>query len=212
MSRRSNNVRRTELNKSCRQQLSAHIYNRLGIFIDPSQVRLRRDPNDPYIWEAMQGKEYLVSKNLSDLSTGQLLELYNAIDKSIVAVWRPLRTDNQSSLHFPIEELSFKAKINALSQENIRLSSELNKWKDAAAVESKTRQTIELKISQSAETILRYQMDNERLQKYVNEWKAIAEEAKSSAVRHCREMRKVYIALEEVNSEFPCTHVNHEHT
>lgn len=34
----------------------------------------------------MEEKEHLFLKNLSDLSTGQLKDLYNSIDKSFVAI------------------------------------------------------------------------------------------------------------------------------
>ena len=102
VSRRSNNVERTEWNKRCREQLSDHICkrdnvlwsngtnttqdNRLGISIEASQVRLKTNSNDPYAWETMDEKEHLFSKNLSDLSTRQLKELCEGVNKSFVAI------------------------------------------------------------------------------------------------------------------------------
>ena len=111
-SRRSNNVLRTEWTRKCREQLSLHICigccplwsklanlvqdNRLGISIEPSQVRLKTNPDDPYRWETMKEKEHLFLKNLSDLSTGQLKELCDGVDKSFVAACRPLRGELQT--------------------------------------------------------------------------------------------------------------------
>ena len=43
----------------------------------------------------MKEKEHLFSKNLSDLSTGQLKELYDNINKSFVAAYKPLRDELQ---------------------------------------------------------------------------------------------------------------------
>ena len=91
-------MERTEWNKQCREQLSGHIYkshnvlwssgtntiqdNRLRISIEA----LKTNPNDPYAWEKMDEKEYLFSKNLIDLSTRQLKELCEGVDKPFVAI------------------------------------------------------------------------------------------------------------------------------
>ena len=53
-------------------------------------MRLKTNPDDPYTWEKMKEKEHLFLKNLSNLSTSQLKELCDGIDKSFVAVCRPL--------------------------------------------------------------------------------------------------------------------------
>ena len=63
---------------------------RLGISIEPSQVRLKTRLDDPYKWEKMKEREYLFMKNLSNLSTNQLRELCNGIGKSFVAVGKPV--------------------------------------------------------------------------------------------------------------------------
>ena len=63
--------------------------NRLGILIEPSQVWLKTNPDDPYAWEKIEGKEHLFSKNMSDLSTGALKELCKGIGKSFTVVWKP---------------------------------------------------------------------------------------------------------------------------
>ena len=54
-------------------------------------------------------------------------------------------------------------------------------------------------------TIPQLHMDNEKLEKHTSEWKAVAEESKSKAVKYCREMSKVFAALEEIKSELPST-------
>lgn len=56
--------------------------------IDTSQVQLKTNADDPYTWEKMETKEHLFSENISNLSTGQLKELCNSVDKSFVAVWK----------------------------------------------------------------------------------------------------------------------------
>ena len=56
--------------------------------IEASQVRLKTNGDDPYTWEKMDEKEHLFSKNLSDLSIGQLKDLCDGVDKSFIAVWK----------------------------------------------------------------------------------------------------------------------------
>ena len=54
-------------------------------------------------------------------------------------------------------------------------------------------------------TIQQLQMDNGKLEKHISEWKLIAEESKSNADKYCKEIKKIFIALEEVKSVLPCT-------
>jgi hypothetical protein len=58
----------------------------LGIEIEPSQVRLRTNPDDPYIWERMAEKEHLFSKDIRDHSIAALKELYHGVGVSFVAI------------------------------------------------------------------------------------------------------------------------------
>ena len=71
---------------------------RLGILIKPSQVRLKTETtDDPYLWERIEEKEHLFDKNLSELSTAALEELFEAVEKCfIVAVPKPPKGDLQS--------------------------------------------------------------------------------------------------------------------
>lgn len=204
--RRASNLKRTEWNRKCREQLSAHICkisnpfgsvfadmfqdNRLGITIEPSQVRLKTNPEDSYTWERMEKKEHLFSKKISDLSTGVLKELCEGIDKSFAAIWKPsIRTlqagNAQQSVSAVIcrslvmgltdllhkyllkPEVSFTATINELQEDKARLASELSKWKDQAALESEMRRQAEEHVSQLKATLQEAQKDNRKLEQHV---------------------------------------------
>ena len=102
-------------------------------------------------------------------------------------------------------QVSFLAKIDKVHQENVRLACEIRKWEHGTAIESERRQTAELEASQLRGTIRQLHMDNKKLKKHISEWKSIAEESKSKAVRYCREMSKVFVVLEEVKSELSST-------
>jgi hypothetical protein len=58
----------------------------LGIRIEPSQVRLRTTPDDPYIWERLKEKEHLFEKNISDHSIATLKEVCEGVGKSFRAI------------------------------------------------------------------------------------------------------------------------------
>lgn len=95
---RSSNLERGRWRTKCREDLSKHIgenchvrysqfanileENRLGISVEPSQVRLITNGDDPYTWAAFPGKEHLFSKHLSEHSIGAYKELCNGIGVS----------------------------------------------------------------------------------------------------------------------------------
>ena len=54
--------------------------------IETLQVRLKTNADDPYTWEKLDEKEHLFSKNLSDLSIGQLKDLCDGVDKFFIAI------------------------------------------------------------------------------------------------------------------------------
>lgn len=54
-------------------------------------------------------------------------------------------------------------------------------------------------------TIQQLQMDNGKFEKHIGEWKLIAEEFKGNADKYCREMDKIFTALDQVKSELACT-------
>ena len=97
------------------------------------------------------------------------------------------------------------AKIDDLHQDNVRLTREISKWEHRVAIESERRRAAELEAGQLKVTIQQLQMDNGKLEKHIIEWKLIAEESKSNADKYCREMNKIFTALEEVKSELPGT-------
>ena len=60
--------------------------SRLGILVDPSQVRLKPSVDDLYTWERMKEKDHLFLKNISDHSNRSLMELYEGIGVSFAAI------------------------------------------------------------------------------------------------------------------------------
>jgi hypothetical protein len=95
-------LERGKWRSKCREQLSKHIRkashisslivanttseSRIGIAIEPSQVRLIPSADDPYSWKVLPEKKYLFSKNLSDHSISAYKELCGEIGVLFEAV------------------------------------------------------------------------------------------------------------------------------
>lgn len=60
--------------------------SRIGIAIEPSQVRLIPSADDPYSWKVLPEKKYLFSKNMSDHSISAYKELCGEIGVLFEAV------------------------------------------------------------------------------------------------------------------------------
>ena len=96
---RSSNIERRRLRNECRKKLSKHICKieqssihiyaypfsgkKLGIAIEPSQVRLIPRAQDPYVWKILPEKRDVLSKmfskNISDHSIGTYKELCKGV-------------------------------------------------------------------------------------------------------------------------------------
>ena len=62
---------------------------KLGISIEPAEVRLITSANDPYTWQILPEKEYLFKKHLSKHSIGAYRELCRGVGLSFEAVLVP---------------------------------------------------------------------------------------------------------------------------
>ncbi|PVH67456.1 hypothetical protein DL98DRAFT_507700 [Cadophora sp. DSE1049] len=138
---RSSNLERSKWRSKCREELSKHIQKKVGILIEPSQVRLVTGADDLYTWKVLPHKKHLFSKNISDHSIGAYKELCEGIDSAFEAVPVATTTQTRSAEHPP--QASFSAKIDELREENENLERELKQWKDQATAESKLRQESE---------------------------------------------------------------------
>ncbi|PGG96171.1 hypothetical protein AJ79_09702 [Helicocarpus griseus UAMH5409] len=80
--RNHGNKRRAERRHQCRVRLAQHIYEKLGVYIDATRVRLKPGPDDPYRWLVMPSKKHLLEKQLSKSSVRDYDEICSAVDDS----------------------------------------------------------------------------------------------------------------------------------
>ncbi|KAK1849361.1 hypothetical protein CCHR01_08038 [Colletotrichum chrysophilum] len=87
--RRQSNLERAKWRAKCRDVLAEHIEQRLGIKLDPGQVRLNPSNDDCYSWKLLVDDHlYLFERNLSDQTIGVYKDLCNLVGQVFEAVPR----------------------------------------------------------------------------------------------------------------------------
>lgn len=129
--------------------------SRLGIFIEPSQVRLVTSIDDPYTWAALSEKKHLFSKNISNHSTGDYKELCQGVGFTfeVARMSKPSSGDAlggiSSNDHFKFgHQTSFTAKIDELQAENRRLLQELSQLRASTCKYSESKRRVGEEVSE----------------------------------------------------------------
>ena len=175
--------------------------NRLGILIEPSQVRLVTTSDDPYTWAALPEKRHLFSKNISDHSIGAYKELCEGIENIFEVIpaiaagclQGDVALDNLQNFG---QKSSFTAKIDDLQGENARLLQELCQWRDQASAESQSRQCAEEEVNQLATA-------NQRLQEEAQKNAAAVKYFKGRLFKYVQGMNRILPLLQELNADMP---------
>ncbi|KAF2181264.1 hypothetical protein K469DRAFT_590073 [Zopfia rhizophila CBS 207.26] len=170
--RRSYNNERAKWREKCREKLSEHISVRLGIKMDPEKVRLITNPDDPYVWHILPGREHLFSKHMSKLSTGAYIQLCRELGSGFEAVPTEVNRLICNSNCLFAQHSSFKSTIEELEANNKICSTKVNRLQDSLTVEINRRESAEYKLQRS----------KEQMQTLREERDALAQEVKSFVV------------------------------
>ncbi|OCK75347.1 hypothetical protein K432DRAFT_272957, partial [Lepidopterella palustris CBS 459.81] len=154
--RRNSNFERARWREECREKLSRHISARLGIRVDPENVRLITASEDPYVWNVLPGREHLFSKHMSKHSTGAYMQLCRELGSGFEAV--PAKVEALFTSVIPkliyfensgcmfAQPSSFKSTIEELEAKNKNLVDEIKRLQDTLDIEIRRRQCAEDKI------------------------------------------------------------------
>ncbi|KAJ4502312.1 hypothetical protein HRR83_002609 [Exophiala dermatitidis] len=199
--RPSKNQKRTQWNRKCREKLAANIHSRLGITVEPSQVRLKTNDDDPYTWEKTEAISHLFTQNLSEFSIKSLQKLCECIDDNCVAAtWKPSGKAPRTTLrgnmqgHFVKSDVSFTARIIELEKTEESLACELNEWKAQASLESEGRQKAEEEATRMEIALREAREDGRKLEEYIQKWKTEAKKSSDNAAKS-REVIDAILAL-----------------
>lgn len=135
----SSNGKRAFFRQQCREALSAHIHDRLGLVVAPGQVRLQPSAGDGYAWSVTESKKILLQSNLGSGSVGLYRSIREELGRSLEAVapqtlqvvqserGHLAKKEMQSAWSDERESGSFTAKIRDLECANREMSSELDR-------------------------------------------------------------------------------------
>ncbi|CAG8268407.1 unnamed protein product [Penicillium salamii] len=125
------NETRAAMRKQCREALSAHIHNRLGLDVAPSEVRLQPPVEDGYAWSVTESKKSLLQSSLSNGTVGLFRAICEELGRSLEAVTPQTLHDSDSGRDDDPgedeEDGSFTAKIRQLEGANRELGVELDR-------------------------------------------------------------------------------------
>ncbi|KFZ14909.1 hypothetical protein V502_05856 [Pseudogymnoascus sp. VKM F-4520 (FW-2644)] len=176
MAPRQSNIDRAQWQSKCCEKLSEHIETKLGITVDPLEIRLITCEQDPYSWQYLPAASHLFQKNLSNHSIGAYMELYREFGSSFEAVAKE---------HIFLTRLAanFTDKITQLEAENLRLVIELNKCKNTAAIESTKKQEAE-EVAKQVKTMLHtVDLENQSLKKDNQKWLSLVEDLRAKSAQ-----------------------------
>ncbi|KAK1838832.1 hypothetical protein CCHR01_18544 [Colletotrichum chrysophilum] len=154
---RQSNLERARWRSKCRQRLAEHIVeDRVGLTLDPSQVRLHPSTDDGYCWKVLNdAHNYLFDKkkNLSDQSIGIYKDLYNLCGEVFEAVPREQvsAVSETTFPQIPAKATSFTARIRELEVQNDYLSQQ------TSLIKSQLDSEVRLRLEQKEELELSYQ-------------------------------------------------------
>ncbi|KAK8872431.1 hypothetical protein PGQ11_002945 [Apiospora arundinis] len=123
---------------------------RIGVRIDPSEVRLITSEKDAYGWQRLPEAEPLFAKHLSDHSVGAYRKICEGVGRTFEAVVSPhhngeevrsIRSVNTSQK--TPGDGTFTSRINSLTAEIDRLESELRDYSESLQAARDAREKVE---------------------------------------------------------------------
>ncbi|KAL2015219.1 hypothetical protein VTK56DRAFT_6058 [Thermocarpiscus australiensis] len=156
---RQSSVERARWREKCRRELADHIRERVGIAIEPSDVRLITGRDDAYRWQVFPPVRHLFSKQLSEHNVGAFKDLCQGLGKTFEAVPRseetsitpsigggPARLSNSSA------QTSLSSRIDELQELNAELVNQISNLQDRIASAMATKERLEGEIELVNET------------------------------------------------------------
>ncbi|KAH7031049.1 uncharacterized protein B0I36DRAFT_267715 [Microdochium trichocladiopsis] len=154
-SSKPSNLERAKWRSTCRQLLSQHLQERLGLSIQPSNVRLHSTREDGYVWHFIPEVQHLFAKNLSEHSLRAYKELCEGVGKTFEAAvatsTEPLTGQHVFSSSTEPERLSFASHIGELQAQNDFLSQQVELLKLQLAQEAQSRISVTEKLTEVQE-------------------------------------------------------------
>ena len=209
---RSSNLNRAAYRAKCRKRLSEHIRKvepssegdpsltkpqvaKLGITVEPAEVRLITNAEDPYTWEALPEKSYLFKKQLSKHNISAYRELCREVGLSFEAGLAPESSSftgrepnegRQATVSMSVPQnlqTSFTAVIERLKSDKLTLIAEMKNSKDEAIKATELKQMAEEETNRLRLVIEAAEADKHRLNQDVQNLTGVVESLRSATVK-----------------------------
>ncbi|KFY68139.1 hypothetical protein V496_01259 [Pseudogymnoascus sp. VKM F-4515 (FW-2607)] len=198
MAPRQSNIDRAQWRSRCREKLSEHIKTKLGITVDPLEIRLITREQDPYSWQYLPAASHLFQKNLSNHSIGAYMELHREIGSSFEAVAK-------EHMFLTRPAANFMDKIIQIEEENLKLVVELNKCKVSAAIDLTKKQEAE-EVAKQVTTILHtVNIENQCLKEENQKWISVAEDFRAKSAHSYLIVDEASLILDKLKSSLHST-------
>ncbi|KAK3305095.1 uncharacterized protein B0T15DRAFT_433663 [Chaetomium strumarium] len=170
---RASSEEKAQWRDKCRRKLAGHIMERVGIAIEPSQVRLITGRDDQYRWRVHPPVGHLFSKQLSEHDVGAFKALCQGLGKTFDAVPRneemsitpsieggPVRLSSSSA------QTSLSSRIDELQELNAELASQISELQErvASAMVTKERLEGEIELVNETNRLLRQEIQKKALE------------------------------------------------
>ncbi|CAG8178690.1 unnamed protein product [Penicillium nalgiovense] len=184
------NKKRASWRLTCRTRLAQHIFERLELEVDPSEVRLKTEDECLYAWEIDDPSlEPLFQKHLSKHSVRAYMLLHREVGQKFRAVLakREKQTDVEMVARIQVENLSLEEKLKAAEAKVSRF-------------EEVVRQA-EAEIKGRNSTIQEAQMTIQLHQQDILNWMAVAEWYQTKCFQCSNVLGQMMAFLQDTTSE-----------
>ena len=210
---RSSNLSRAAYRTRCRKILSEHICEirptaverilltktraaRLGISIEPAEVRLITGADDPYAWQALPEKNHIFQKQLSKHSVGVYTEMCREVGVSFEAV--PAPESKTAAERSPIEgtqrmlpvssKTSFTSVIQQLKAEKVQPTFELDDLRNQVEEARQSKGVAEEETDRLKRLMQTAEEDKQTLQQEVHNMTGVIESLRTTALQSADEL------------------------
>lgn len=168
---------------------------RLGITIEPAEVRLITNAEDPYSWQALPERSHLFRKQLSKHTIGAYKELCREVGISFEAALAPESSTftgrepnagRQGTIPMsspPESHISFYTVIEQLKLDKLELTAKLKRSHDHAIKAAELQALAEEEATRLQLTIQTAEMDKQTLQQEVQSLTGVVEHLRNTTVK-----------------------------
>ena len=165
--------------------------------IPHAEIETRSDKPDDESYE----RDHLSVQNMGECSTGAALEPPKAIEQRLTSSCKahspwPRGEDEEDPAD--IKNSETVKHCGDFRQTLAWLINEVRTWKGLAVEEYQKRTQVESEVNQLKKKVREVQIDKGKLERYLHEWKLVAEQERSRAVKYFKSVQEIRNLVKEL--------------